>query len=99
MAEEKKGNGKDKKVKRPTALKRNEQSLCRNAKNRSYKAKVSTAIRSFQDALSKKDETVTKTKLNDIFSLVDKGVKTGVYKMNKAGRVKSRLSHLVKSPA
>ncbi|MBI3236497.1 MAG: 30S ribosomal protein S20 [Chlamydiales bacterium] len=86
MAEEKK----EKKAKRPTALKRDDQSTRRNAKNRSYKAKVSTAIRSLQGAPAQE-------KLDAVFSLVDKGVKTGVYKINKAGRVKSRLSRLVKA--
>lgn len=97
MAEEKKGNGKEKKAKRPSALKRDTQSLQRNAKNRSYKAKVSTAIRSLKDSVGKKDSAAAKTKLNEIFSLVDKGVKTGLFKMNKAGRVKSRLSSIVKA--
>lgn len=96
MADEKKGNGKEKKAKRPTALKRDEQNLKRNAHNRSYKAKVSTAIRSFEDAMSKKD-AAAKGKLSDIFSLVDKGVKTGIFKQNKAGRVKSRLSRIAKA--
>ncbi|MBS0607105.1 MAG: 30S ribosomal protein S20 [Parachlamydiales bacterium] len=99
MADEKKGNGKEKKARRPSALKRDEQSLRRNAKNRSYKAKVSTAIRSLQDSMSKKDAAAAKGKLDDIFSLVDKGVKTGIYKQNKAGRVKSKLSRLVKTSA
>jgi small subunit ribosomal protein S20 len=96
MADEK--NGKEKKAKRPSALKRDRQSLQRNAKNRSYKAKVSTAVRSLLDLISKKDAEAIKLKLNDIFSLVDKGVKTGIYKLNKASRVKSRLSRLIKKP-
>ncbi len=97
MANEKKGNGKEKKARRPSALKRDEQSVRRNAKNRSYKAKVSTAIRSFQESMSKKDAIAAKGKLNDIFSLVDKGVKTGIYKQNKAARVKSGLSRLAQT--
>ena len=96
MADEK--NGKGKKAKRPSALKRDQQNLCRNAKNRSYKAKVSTTIRSLQDVIGKKDAGAIKEKLSDVFSLVDKGVKTGIYKLNKASRVKSRLSRLLKKP-
>jgi len=99
MADEKKENGKEKKARRPSALKRDEQSLRANAKNRSYKAKVSTAIRSFQDLVGKKDSAAVKGKLNDIFSLVDKGVKTGIYKQNKAARVKSKLSRAAKASA
>ncbi len=95
MAEEKKG--KEKKAKRPSALKRDEQSVRLNAKNRSYKAKVSTAVRSLEDSMSKKDAAAAKLKLSDVFSLMDKGVKTGIFKENKAGRVKARLTRLVKA--
>ena len=83
---------KDKEKKRkPTALKRDEQSIKRNQRNRSFKSKVTTALRSLEDTLSKKDAASVKTKLNEIYSLMDKGVKKGIYKSNKAGRVKSRL--------
>jgi small subunit ribosomal protein S20 len=84
----------EKKVKCPSAVKRDKQGLLRNARNRSYKARVSTTIRSFQDAMNKKDVASAKETLKNIFSLVDKGVKTGIYKTNKAGRVKSRLSRI-----
>lgn len=89
----------EKKTRRATALKRDEQSLERNAKNRSYKAKVSTAIRSLKDASKQKKTTELPLKLNAVFSLMDKGVKTGVFKQNKASRVKSQLSQLVKTPS
>lgn len=87
----------EKKTRRATALKRDEQSLERNAKNRSYKAKVSTAIRSLKDAAKQKQTTELPLKLNAVFSLMDKGVKTGVFKQNKASRVKSQLSQLSKA--
>jgi small subunit ribosomal protein S20 len=80
-----------KKIKRPTALKRDLQSSKRRLNNKMYKAQVRTAIRDFQDALSK-DEAATKEKLNDVYSLLDKCVKKGVYKLNKASRTKSRLA-------
>jgi small subunit ribosomal protein S20 len=95
MAEEKKENGEKKaKQRRPTALKRDLQSQKRNLNNRSFKAKVNTAVRSLQESISKKDSAVTKTKLNEVYSLMDKGVKKGIFKMNKANRVKSRLHAL-----
>ena len=90
MAEDKKQN--DKKQRRPSAKKRDIQSLKHNLRNRSFKAKVSTAVRSLNDFLSKKDSTAAKDKLNTIYSLMDKGVKKGIYKLNRANRVKSRLS-------
>lgn len=81
------------KVKQPSALKRKLQSDKRRARNRSYRASVLTSIRSLESSLKEKDEPETlKTKLNTIYSLMDKGVKRGVYKPQKAARTKSRLS-------
>ncbi len=91
MADVKNDKGKGKKVKRPTALKRDDQSLRRNLRNRSFKSKVTTAVRVFEDSVSKKDTASLKTSLNDVYSLMDKGVKKGIFKANKASRVKSRL--------
>lgn len=97
MANDKPGNGEKKaKQKRPTALKRDLQSQKRNLNNRSFKAKVSTAVRSFHGTVSQKDSAAMKTKLNEVYSLMDKGVKKGIFKMNKANRVKSRLHALTK---
>jgi small subunit ribosomal protein S20 len=85
-----------KKQKRPTALKRNIQNLKCKAQNRSFKARVATAIRSLKDASSKKETAAVKKNLDEVFSLVDKGVKKGVYKQNKANRVKAQMSSLSK---
>lgn len=93
MADEKKAV----KVKRPTALKRILQSEKAEAHNRSYRSKVSTMTRSLKEAISKKDGATVQDKLASVYSLVDKGVKTGIYKANKAARVKSRLSKLARA--
>lgn len=90
MAEDKKQNGK--RQRRPSAKKRDIQNLKRNLRNRSFKARVGTAVRAFNDKVSKKDATATKEELSAIYSLMDKGVKKGIYKINRANRVKSRLS-------
>jgi len=86
------GKKEEVKQKRPSALKRDLQNEKRRLRNRSYRAKVSTAVRSFEKSLSEKEapESV-KSKLDLIFSLMDKGVKVGVYKLQKASRTKSRL--------
>lgn len=84
MAEEKKA-----KTKRPTALKRDIQNEKKRAHNRSFKSKVKTAIRSLE---GEKNETETKARLNSVFSLLDKGVKMGIYKLNKVSRLKSKFS-------
>lgn len=81
-----------KKVKRSTALKRDDQSEKRRLKNRSYKSSVRTAIRHFEDALPKGDASAIEKSLSDVYSMMDKGVKTGVFKLNKASRTKARLA-------
>lgn len=94
MAEEKKAAGSEKKKngRIPSAKKRDKQSIKANLANRSFKAKVNTAIRSFEDAVSKGDKGQVKKQLSTVFSLMDKGVKTGRFKLNKAARAKSRLA-------
>lgn len=89
MADDKKEGKKPKKL---SALKRDEQSLKRNVRNRSFKSKVTSALRAFEETMTKKDSPSIQSKLNDVYSLMDKGVKKGIYKSNKANRVKSRLN-------
>jgi small subunit ribosomal protein S20 len=81
-----------KKVKRPTALKRDLQSKKRRLNNKIYKSRVRTAIRAFQETLTKGDQADTTTKLNEVYSILDKCAKKGVFKLNKASRTKSRLA-------
>lgn len=90
MAEEK--DKKTVKEKRPTALKRDLQSEKRKLANRSFKAEVNTAVRAFKESVSKKDVNSAKEQFSAVCSLMDKGVKTGVFKLNKASRTKSRLA-------
>jgi len=85
MAKEKEPN---KKEKRPTPLKRDEQSEKSRLRNKMFKSRVKTAIRKFQE---EKGENA-QASLNEVYSLMDKGVKKGVFKLNKASRTKSRLA-------
>ena len=88
-----KAEKKDKKVKRPSALKNDLQNEKRRLSNRSYRATVSTAIRSFETSLDKKESTESiQSKLSLVCSLMDKGVKKGIFKLNKASRTKSRFA-------
>ena len=75
-----------------SAKKRDKQGAKRRASNRGFKATVRTAVRSYEDALAKNDKAAIKKELDQVYSLVDKGVKTGRYKVNKAARTKSRHS-------
>jgi len=79
-------------VKQPTALKRQIQSEKRRLENKTFKSRVRTAVRSFEEALVQKNAQETTAKLNELYSLFDKGVKKGVYKQNKAARSKSRFA-------
>lgn len=95
MAEEGKKEATKKKC--PTALKRVKQSKAKNQRNNSLKSRVRTAIRSFETALSSKDNGKMQTALKSVYSLMDKGVKQGIYKENKVARTKSRMSALQKT--
>jgi small subunit ribosomal protein S20 len=90
MAKEKEES--QKKIKRPTAKKRDLQSIRRNLRNRSFKSSVKTAIRSFKEAQTQGNQVAAKEQLNKIFSLLDKGVKRNQFKLNKVSRIKARLS-------
>jgi len=92
---ENRGNMADdkKKQKRPSALKRVLQDNKKRLRNKSFRSSVQTAIRSLKSSISQKESTdELQKKLSNIYSLMDKGVKKGVYKSNKAARTKSRLS-------
>lgn len=92
MSEEKKASEKTLKKRTPSAKKRDLQNERKKLHNHGLRAEVKTAIRSFEDALTAGNKTDAKKHLNLVYSLMDKGVKTNLFKMNKASRSKSRLS-------
>lgn len=81
-----------KKEKRSTALKRDIQNRKKRADNRVFKSRVRTAVRRFEEALTKNEAATTTECLNAVYALMDKGVKKGIYKLNMASRTKSRLA-------
>lgn len=92
-APKKKAEKKEGLTKRPSALKRDLQSEKRRTKNRSFRSSVQTAVRTLEDLISKKESVdAIKLHLDSIYSLVDKGVKRGIFKSQKASRTKSRLA-------
>lgn len=91
MAEEKK----EVKTRRPTAQKRDLQNAKKRLANRSFKARVRTAVRNFEKEVEAKNETQAKEQLSAIFSLLDKGVKHSIYTVNKVGRLKSKFASRV----
>jgi len=98
MAEEQKPAAKERKSggRLPSAKKRDFQSLKRQVINNRFKASVRTAINAFEAAVIKGDKAGIQERLNTVFSLMDKGVKTNKFKLNKAARTKSRLVHRLK---
>lgn len=98
MAKESADKKKSVKVRRPTALKRDLQNEKRRMRNRAFKSQVRTVIRNLEDTLEKKDVAAATEQLNNAYSLMDKGVKRGVFKLNKANRTKSRLAARVAAP-
>lgn len=82
----------EKKVKRPSALKRDLQAEKGRLRNKAFKSTVRTAVRSFEESLEKNDSAQIKDKLNEVYSIMDKGVKRGVFTTNKASRTKGRLA-------
>ncbi|MDF2550061.1 MAG: rpsT [Chlamydiales bacterium] len=84
---------KKKPVKRPTAVKRMLQNEKKRLRNKSFCSKIRTAVRRYEDSLKQTDALVAKESLDAVYSLLDKAVKKGVYKLNKASRTKARLTH------
>lgn len=82
----------EKKVKRPTAQKRDLQNEKRRLRNKTYKSHVRTAIRALTDCIEKGDAAEISVKLNKTYSVLDKCVQKGIFKRNKASRTKSRLA-------
>ncbi|HAZ15123.1 MAG: 30S ribosomal protein S20 [Chlamydiae bacterium GWC2_50_10] len=80
------------KTKRPTAKKRILQSKKCLLKNKSFKSQVKNAIRAVQDACTQNSPAAPSEKLSSLYRLVDKGMKKGIIKPNKASRIKSKLS-------
>lgn len=89
MAKDTKKEGK---LKRPSALKRDMQANRRNVRNRSFKARVRTAIRNLDASLEGSSQDQTQECLNLVHSLMDKGAQKGIFKDNKASRIKSRTT-------
>jgi small subunit ribosomal protein S20 len=83
MAEEPK---KGLKVKRPTPLKRELQDKKKRLKNKSFKARLLTAVKVFE-------KEKTQEGLSSIYSLLDKGQKKGILHENMVSRKKSRLAN------
>lgn len=92
MADNKKDEKKKAKERVPTAKKRDLQGEKRAVRNRAFKSTLRKKVRTLKEAVEKKDKESLGPILNEVYSLIDKGVKKGIYKKNTANRSKSRLA-------
>ena len=80
-----------KKTKLPTAKKRELQNKKRRVANKAQRSRIRSEVRAFR-AKAASTEGVPTTELDSLYSLLDKAAKKGLYKQNKASRLKSRLA-------
>ena len=93
MAQQEKAKEGNKKKKVLTSLsvkKRIRQAAKHRSRNRAFKSKVHTARRALEENITKTLDT--EGALNQVYSLVDKGVKLGILKANRASRIKARAA-------
>ncbi len=64
--------------------KSNRQDIKRNERNKSFKSKIKTAIKKAEASKIEEDK-------NAAVSLIDKAVVKGIYKQNKANRLKAKV--------
>ena len=84
------------KKKRPTALKRVLQDKKKKLANKAYLSKIKTAMKNYKETVTQQKEPESiKTAFNQACSLLDKGVKKGIYKKNTAARYKSKLAKFI----
>lgn len=81
---------KKQKTKRPTAQKRDIRNSKRRLINKIFKSQVRTSMRTFEEALKEKNKEQIQAALNTVYSMMDKGVKRGIFKQNKGARLKAR---------
>jgi small subunit ribosomal protein S20 len=81
-----------KKERRPQAQKRAIQAEARAMRNRIFKSRVRTALRQLRESVQAGAKELIQERLAAVYSLADKGAKRGVFKANKAARMKSRIT-------
>lgn len=79
-------------AKRPTAKKRDIQNEKKRVINQAFKKRIKTALRRYAEALQEGNQADSQEKLRGVYSMMDKGVKRGIFKQNKALRLKSRMA-------
>lgn len=78
--------------KRSSAEKRIITSQKRARINQSFKSKVKTLIKKFELSLKEGDQANISSSLRLVYSMADRAVKRGIFKANKASRIKSHAT-------
>jgi small subunit ribosomal protein S20 len=76
----------------PQAKKRDKRNEKHRQLNKSFSSKVRSAVRSFEATLTPEGAASRQAALNNVYSVMDRAVKRGIFKDNKAARLKSRLA-------
>ncbi len=75
-----------------SAKKRQEIAIRNNARNRSDRSELATAIKKFNTAVSNKDVELAEKLLPETFSIIDEEASKGIIHKNKANNKKAGLS-------
>lgn len=75
----------------PTAQKRLVQNHIKQKINKSFKTRIRTARNAFEKAATEDKQSA----LNTLYSLYDRALKRGIYKLGKVSRMKSRYTSKV----
>lgn len=75
-----------------SGLKRRRQNEVRRLRNRAVRSRVRTTIKALRTAITSGDAALVKELLPRTVSVIDTGVRKGVFHKNSAARFKSRLS-------
>lgn len=92
MANPAQGKEEKKAVQRASAQKRQLQSEKRRLINKSAKSRIKTSVRDFRENVEALPAQDRITNLNRLYSQIDKAGKKGLFKKNKASRLKARLT-------
>ena len=75
-----------------SALKAHRQSLKNRERNRQFRSRLRSALKTIRTAIDGNDLAGAKTGLKETISLIDKMASKGIIHRNAAGRYKSRLT-------
>jgi len=75
-----------------SGLKRKRQNEVRRARNRAVRTRVRNAVKALRQAIGAGEAQTVKALLPKTISVIDVGVRKGVFHKNTAARLKSRLS-------